>query len=75
MQSLPFAGLRVVELSTGIAAGYCGKMFADAGADVVKVEPQKVTRCGSGGGRHRPGALFSYLAAGKRSVVRDATTR
>ena len=35
----PFGGLRVLEISAGIAGSYCGKMFADAGADVVKAEP------------------------------------
>ncbi|OBJ04013.1 acyl-CoA hydratase [Mycobacterium alsense] len=65
----PFAGWRVLEQSNGIAASYCGKMFADAGADVVKIEsPQgdSMRRWSAGG---PPGALFGYLAAGKRSVV------
>ena len=67
----PFAGWRVVELSTGIAASYCGKMFADAGAEVVKIEPPQgdpMRRWSAGGGA---GALFGYLAADKRSVLRD----
>ncbi|MGO8937410.1 MAG: CoA transferase, partial [Mycobacterium sp.] len=34
----PFAYWRVLELSNGIAASYAAKMFADAGADVVKIE-------------------------------------
>ncbi|BBZ46523.1 CaiB/BaiF CoA-transferase family protein [Mycobacterium parmense] len=65
----PFAGWRVLELSNGIAASYCAKMFADAGADVVKVESEQgdSVRTWSAGGP--PGALFGYLAAGKRSVV------
>jgi crotonobetainyl-CoA:carnitine CoA-transferase CaiB-like acyl-CoA transferase len=65
----PFADWRVLELSNGIAVSYCAKMFADAGADVVKVEsPQgDLVRGWSAGGP--PGALFGYLAAGKKSVV------
>jgi crotonobetainyl-CoA:carnitine CoA-transferase CaiB-like acyl-CoA transferase len=59
----------VLELSNGIAVSYCGKMFADAGADVVKVEaPQgDCLRGWSAGGP--AGTLFGYLAAGKKSVA------
>ena len=66
----PFAGWRIVELSSSIAASYCGKMFADAGADVVKIEPphgDPMRRWSAGG---TPGALFGYLAAAKSSVLR-----
>lgn len=68
----PFADWRVLELSNGIAASYCGKMFADAGADVVKLEFAQgdSLRDWSAGGP--PGALFGYLAAGKRSVTDPA---
>ncbi|OMB97927.1 CaiB/BaiF CoA-transferase family protein [Mycobacterium colombiense] len=65
----PFADWRVLELCNGLAASYCGKMFADAGADVVKVESPRgdsLRRWSAGG---PPGALFGYLAAGKKSVV------
>ena len=67
----PFADWRVLELSNGIAVSYCAKMFADAGADVVKIEsPQGDSlRAWSAGGP--AGALFGYLAAGKKSVVHD----
>jgi crotonobetainyl-CoA:carnitine CoA-transferase CaiB-like acyl-CoA transferase len=36
---LPFSGWRVLELATGIAGPYCGSLFADQGADVLKLEP------------------------------------
>jgi formyl-CoA transferase len=35
----PLAGLRVLELGTLVAGPFCGKTFADFGAEVVKVEP------------------------------------
>lgn len=59
----------MLELSNGIAVSYCGKMFADAGADVVKIESVQgdTARGWSAGGP--PGALFGYLAAGKKSVT------
>ena len=65
----PFADWRVLELSNGVAVSYCGKMLTDAGADVVKIESVQgdSVRGWSAGGP--AGALFGYLAAGKKSVV------
>lgn len=69
---LPFAGLKVVEQSSGIAAAYCGKLLADAGAEVVQVEPPAGAPMRHWRFRGDPaspaGALFGYLAAGKKSV-------
>ncbi|MEB4211234.1 CoA transferase [Mycobacterium sp. 94-17] len=65
----PFEGWRVLELSNGIATSYCGKMFADAGADVVKVESAQGDSMRGWSAGAAPGALFGYLAAGKKSVV------
>ncbi|WP_305092918.1 CoA transferase [Prescottella sp. R16] len=64
---------RVVDFSTGIAGGYCTKMLVDAGADIVKVEagpdgdPLRRWRLDGNAGPD-DGALFRYLAAGKRSL-------
>ena len=58
-------GVRVVELAGDIAGPYVGKLFADAGADVVKVEPA----AGDQLRRWRSGALFDFLNTSKRSVV------
>ena len=32
-------GLKVVEVGSSAAVAYCGKLFADYGAEVLKVEP------------------------------------
>ena len=44
MTALPLDGLRVVECGRTCMAAYCARLLADAGADVVKVEPQRETR-------------------------------
>jgi len=72
----PLADIRVIETGMGIASGYAGKLFRDAGAEVIKVEPASgdPLRTWSATGAllgHRPSALFSFLAAGKQSVVGD----
>ncbi len=36
---LPFQGVKVLDLSQGVAGPYCGMHFARNGADVVKLEP------------------------------------
>ena len=72
------AGIKVLDVAGTIASGYCGKLFADHGAQVVNVEPP-------GGGfetRREPpflsaasapedSALHAYLNANKASVILD----
>ena len=72
----PLAGYTVVtNLSSGIAGAYCTKLLADGGADVVKVEsPQgdSLRSWSASGAPLNPGsdgALFSFLASSKHSVV------
>ena len=62
MPQLPLSELRVVEIGSGDALGYCGKLFADFGADVIKIEPPDgdATRkipllIDAGNGRHESG--------------------
>jgi crotonobetainyl-CoA:carnitine CoA-transferase CaiB-like acyl-CoA transferase len=73
----PLRGYTVVELSTGIAGAYCTKLLADGGAQVVKVEPPQgdpLRGWSASGADIAPGddgALFSFLACSKHSVVAD----
>jgi len=73
----PLEGFRVVEIGTGIASGYAGKLFVDAGAEVIKVEPVggDPLRWWSASGKEFAVAapLFSHLAAGKTSIIGSAT--
>jgi formyl-CoA transferase/succinyl-CoA--D-citramalate CoA-transferase len=70
------AGVRVLELGHLIAGPFCGHLFADHGADVIKVEPP-----GSGdalrhwGGSYKGvGLHWPLLGRGKRSVTIDLRT-
>lgn len=75
--SPPLGGYVVVDLSSGLAGAYCTKLLGDAGADVVKVEAPEgdPLRKWSASDADLPagsdGALFRFLAGGKRSVVAD----
>jgi CoA:oxalate CoA-transferase len=80
MIALPLAGVRVLELAQGVAGPFCGKLLAEFGAQVIKVEPP------SGGARHqgpfahdRPdleGSLaFLYLNTAKRSITLQLACR
>ncbi|OAA27431.1 putative acyl-CoA transferase/carnitine dehydratase [Frankia sp. EI5c] len=58
------AGLRVVDLSDGLAGAHCGQTLADFGAEVALVEPP-------GGHPLRASAAFPFLARGRRSIALD----
>jgi crotonobetainyl-CoA:carnitine CoA-transferase CaiB-like acyl-CoA transferase len=74
--ALPLGGIRVVDLS-GPLGSYCGRLLADAGADVLKVEPPEGDelrrRPPFAGGCAEPEASlsFAYYHANKRGVVLD----
>lgn len=72
------AHLRVVEIGQGVSGPYCGKLLADLGADVIKVEPpvsgDPLRRSGSFSNDNPDlsrGGLFRYLNANKRSIECD----
>ena len=72
-------GMRVVELGEGVSAAYCARLFADFGADVVKIEAPDgdlVRRWGPFPGDvpdPEKSGLFAYLNTNKRGVVLDMT--
>jgi len=41
---MPLSGLNVVELGIGSALCYCGKLFSDFGADVIKIDVEGIAR-------------------------------
>ena len=74
-------GLRVLEIGSMLSAPYCGKLLADAGASVIKLEPPVV---GEAARRYGPwpddiphterSGLFLYLNAGKRGITANLAT-
>ena len=77
----PLEGVKIVELSTYVAASSCGRMLADFGADVIKVEAPF-----GDGFRNFPRAykspctedcnpMFDTLNAGKKSLVLNLKTK
>src|SRR5664279_5810681 len=68
---MPLSRFRVLQMGSGIALDYCGKLFSDFGADVVKLEP-----AGGDPMRSLPpvldgghSGLFAWLNTNKRSVT------
>jgi crotonobetainyl-CoA:carnitine CoA-transferase CaiB-like acyl-CoA transferase len=70
-------GIRVIDLSPGIAGAYATKLFSDAGADVIKVEtaagdPLRTWSATGADMAGEDGALFQFLHLGKRAVIPGA---
>ena len=69
--------LRVVEMGQLLAGPFCGQLFADFGADVVKLEPPGVGDPMREWGREKPhgkSLWWPVVARGKRSVTCDLRT-
>jgi crotonobetainyl-CoA:carnitine CoA-transferase CaiB-like acyl-CoA transferase len=71
------AGIRVIDVGGTVATGYCGKLFADHGADVVDVEPvhgaatRALAPFSDAAAAPDNSALHAYLSTNKRSVALD----
>lgn len=69
-----FASLRVLEFAEGVAGPAAGMLFADLGADVIKIEIPDGDRTREWGPPVEEGgdaAIFHHLNRGKRSLVAD----
>lgn len=65
----PYEGLKVVDLSQGLAGPYCGMMMAQQGADVIKIEPKGGDWARLIGGVYGDHTAYSIVAnMGKRAV-------
>ena len=62
------AGIRVLEVAGGVGVAYAAKLFADLGADVVRLEPP-ADRLAEDIVRERPHRVDAWLNTNKRSIV------
>jgi CoA:oxalate CoA-transferase len=68
----PYEGLRVVDMSQGVAGPYCAMLLAQHGADVIKIEPRDGDWARKLGQEYGDHSAFSIPAnLGKRSIVMD----
>ncbi|MGD9935386.1 MAG: CaiB/BaiF CoA transferase family protein [Dehalococcoidia bacterium] len=76
----PLSGLKVLDISEGIAGPFCARLLGDLGADVIKVEPpggDLSRRLGPfPGGVEDPERSAAFLAfnASKRGIMLDLET-
>lgn len=74
---LALNSIRVLEVGSGPALAYAGKLFSDFGAEVVKVEPvegdpwRRMPPLVDPGSHTSESALFSWLNTNKRSVTAE----
>jgi crotonobetainyl-CoA:carnitine CoA-transferase CaiB-like acyl-CoA transferase len=73
---MPLAAYRILQIGSGIALDYAGKLFSDFGADVIKLEPREgdplrtmppIVAVGHSG-------FFAWLNTNKRSVTETPET-
>lgn len=74
-------GIRVIELGEGVSAAYCARLFADFGADVVKIEDPHgdVARAWGPFPGDTPdpekSGLFVFLNTNKRGIALDLASQ
>jgi crotonobetainyl-CoA:carnitine CoA-transferase CaiB-like acyl-CoA transferase len=71
----PLAGIRIVEMTSVVLGPWACQMFADMGADVVKIEQPRGDSNRTLGAAQNPGMAALYLTCNrnKRSIVMDLT--
>ena len=70
--TIPLEGLRVLDMSQGVAGPHCGALFAEYGAEVLKIEPptgdwMRILGAGYDG----LSGSFIYYNRGKKSLCLD----
>lgn len=75
----PLSRFRILEIGGGDTVAYCGKLFADFGAEVIKCEPdggdprrREGVQVDTGAGQSS--AFFAWLNSNKLSITADPAT-
>src|SRR3954468_20929005 len=77
MTARPLDGIKVLDLSQVVSGPICGRMLADLGADVVKLEPPEgdvIRFLQPKVGDDPVSVYFTWVNAGKRSISLDLRT-
>lgn len=76
----PYSAIRIIDLTHELGS-YCTRLFADLGAEVIRVEPpsgsvdrRRPPSVGEVGGTGLGGIPFAFLNLNKKSVTLDAAT-
>ena len=71
----PLSGYRVVELGSMVAGPFCGRLMADFGAEVIKVEPLDGDPIRFMGSRHQEKSLYAAsMLRNKKLLALDIRT-
>ena len=65
----PLTGYRVLELGSTVAGPFCGRLFADFGAEVIKIEPADGDPVRSMGKRHNGSSLYSASILRNKKLI------
>src|SRR3954470_4945301 len=65
----PLAGYRVLELGSTVAGPFCGRLFADFGAEVIKIEAADGDPVRSMGKQYREKSLWAASIFRNKSLI------
>lgn len=65
----PLSGYRVLEMGSTIAGPFCGRLFADFGAEVIKIEPREGDGVRSAGKRYRGKSLYAASILRNKKLI------